>query len=660
MGANGKVWRFGRSGPPTVFAPSLLSQTGAFIDTTNLVPNPALLPYTVNSPLWSDGAEKTRWLAVPNNGAPYTSGEQISFVSTGEWVFPSGTVFVKHFELGTNDSNPALRRRLETRLLVRDTNDTIYGLTYRWRADNSDADLLSDSTNDTIVITSSSGTRTQNWFYPSPQDCITCHNPNAGHVLGVKTRQLNGDFLYPSSGVADNQLRTLNHLGLFTPALNENAISNYTKLVPVTQLNAGFEARMRSYLDANCAQCHRPGGVVGNWDARYDTPLAYQNIIDGAVFNTFGIPNAKEVAAADLSRSIMYLRMNTNGLAKMPPLARHVIDTNAVAALVDWILSYTPGPLAFPWQHLDIGPVLLPGNAASVTNTGGFTVGGSGTDIWDTADEFQYAYVNAGGNAEIIAHVTSITDLESGPWAKAGVMIRETLAPGSRNLFIALTPRNGVVFQWRTDTGAETSYQDMPHISVPYWLRLTRTNNVFRAFHSANGATWTQLGANLTVNLASNVTMGLAVSAVNSTNLNTATFASVLARSKGYEDSDGDGMPNSYELANSLDPNSAADAAQDADGDRMTNFQEFRAGTNPQNPNSVLRLTQVERQGDDLILGFLSATGKTYTVERATNLSPVLWHILTNFGPVSATNAVLTNSGGATGPGGIYRVRLVP
>src|ERR1043166_3283176 len=268
MGTNGKIWQLARTGPPTVFAPTLLSQTGAFANTTNLTPRSALLPYTVNSPLWSDGAVKTRWLGGPNDGAPYGANEQITFTPTGEWSFPTGTVFVKHFELATNDTNPSLRKRLETRLLVRDTNGTVYGVTYKWRSDNSDADLLIDSLTENIVINTGGGTRTQTWFYPSPQDCLSCHNPNANHVLGVKTRQFNGDFAYPSSGVTDNQLRALNHIGLFKPALKENMISNYTKLVSITDTNTSVETRVRSYLDANCAQCHRPGGVQANWDAR--------------------------------------------------------------------------------------------------------------------------------------------------------------------------------------------------------------------------------------------------------------------------------------------------------------------------------------------------------------------------------------------------------
>src|SRR4051794_7719230 len=91
--------------------PELLSQTGAFTDTVALTPDPALAPYELNVPFWADGAEKRRWIAVP-------TGERIHFAPTGEWDFPAGTVFVKHFE---RDG-----RRLETRLLVR-TAAGVYG-----------------------------------------------------------------------------------------------------------------------------------------------------------------------------------------------------------------------------------------------------------------------------------------------------------------------------------------------------------------------------------------------------------------------------------------------------------------------------------------------------------------------------------------------------
>ncbi len=318
--------------------PRLLSQTEAFDDTPGLVPNDALIPYDLIVSFWSDGAMKSRWISVPD--------EKIKFAPTGEWVFPNGTVFIKHFELATDETRLQFKRRLETRLLVCDADGGVYGATYKWRPDDSDADLLFTNLTEAIIIKTATGTRTQNWYYPSRQDCLTCHTANAGYVLGVKTRQLNRDLKYPS-GVTDNELRTWNHLGLFDANLNEGELKDFPKLARADDETRTLEDRTRSYLDANCANCHRPHGTVAYFDARYDTPLAQQNLINGPVLIDERLDHPRIIAPNDIWRSILFLRADSTEPFKMPPLARNTIDEAGMKLLREWIESL-PGPPVLP------------------------------------------------------------------------------------------------------------------------------------------------------------------------------------------------------------------------------------------------------------------------------------------------------------------------
>lgn len=520
----GHIFRVERTGPPPVRKtfPRLLSQTGAFADTARLVPAPGLVPYTVNAPLWSDGAAKSRWVAVP-------AGRHVTFADKGEWQFPNGTVFVKHFELPVDEAHPEVRRRLETRLLVRDASGAAYGVTYKWRPDNSDAELLTDSLTENVTIrTANRGTRTQVWYYPSQTDCIRCHTPAAGYVLGPKTRQLNGEFLYSATGVSDNQLRTWSHLSLFNVPVDEAKLASLDRLASSSDASASVEHRVRSYLDANCAQCHRPGGVHALWDARFDTPLAGAAIINSASINKLGISGARVVRPGDPEHSVLYRRVNTlDPTGKMPPVARNTIDASAVALLASWIESMPPaGALPARWIAEDVGSVGHPGDATYVNQA--FAISGSGSDVWDNADGFQFVYQPLRGDGSIVARVASIGEGDS--WQKCGVMIRQKASADAPHAFMAITRDAGAAFQRRATAGSASDHTPGPGLRSPAWVKLERHGDTFVGFVSGDGREWQKIGEAM-IQMSRDALVGLAVCAHNNGAVCTASFDHVDVRS---------------------------------------------------------------------------------------------------------------------------------
>ena len=315
--------------PPTAagLLPQHLSQVGAFADLQSLRPRAGLRPYDVNVSFWSDGAGKQRWISLP-------AGSAITF-SADEWKFPPGTVFVKHFERAATPTSPP--RRLETRVLVCDANGGVYGATYKWRADNSDADLVEEP--ETLHFDGD-----DTWYVPGRRDCLTCHTAASGGVLGVKTRQLNR----PLPGSGENQLIAWNRDGYFGNSAAGLDSNQLPRLAPADEASRPIADRARSYLDANCAQCHRPGGVAGYFDARYTQPLREQNLIDGPVLINLGLDHAKVISPADPWRSIALVRVETSDRTRMPPLAHQKIDRGGAALLRQWIASLPGTPVLPP------------------------------------------------------------------------------------------------------------------------------------------------------------------------------------------------------------------------------------------------------------------------------------------------------------------------
>lgn len=331
-----------RSMPPTESGPfpQHLSETGVFADVRSLTLAEGMIPYELNVSFFSDGAQKLRWVSPA--GSPEGGFSKIGFSATNPWKFTPGTIFVKHFNLTTDETHSEGRHRLETRLLVCTEGGGVYGVTYKWRADNSDADLLSTNLWESILVRTATGIRTQQWYYPSRQDCRTCHTDLAGGVLGVRARQLNRDATFPG-GATDNELRVWNHLGLFEPALNEIDIPALPRLSRAGDVSRPIEDRARSYLDANCSHCHRPGGTVAYFDTRFETPLEQQNLIGGPVLIDQGIDKARIIAPNDIWRSIAYLRISHVDSVKMPPIAHERLDAEGAELIKEWIESL-PGP----------------------------------------------------------------------------------------------------------------------------------------------------------------------------------------------------------------------------------------------------------------------------------------------------------------------------
>ncbi|MBN1362276.1 MAG: carbohydrate binding domain-containing protein [Sedimentisphaerales bacterium] len=155
---------------------------------------------------------------------------------------------------------------------------------------------------------------------------------------------------------------------------------------------------------------------------------------------------------------------------------------------------------------------------------------GMGADVWDVADELRFAYKPLNGNGSIVAKVESVDNTHE--WAKVGVMIRETLTPSSVNAFVAVTPRQGVTFQYRPLANGVTANVQQTGCAAPYWVKLTRSGNLVTAERSADGVTWVSVtddpaASTVQIPLGTNVYIGLAACSHDSTTATQARFSHI-------------------------------------------------------------------------------------------------------------------------------------
>jgi regulation of enolase protein 1 (concanavalin A-like superfamily) len=165
--------------------------------------------------------------------------------------------------------------------------------------------------------------------------------------------------------------------------------------------------------------------------------------------------------------------------------------------------------------------------AFAETASGGIMMNAIGTDIWGNSDQFRYAFKTLNGNGTLVARVDSLVN--SNAWAKAGVMIRQNTDTGSVHAFTALTPGNSCSFQRRPTSGGTSTSDNWTGTAVtaPYWVRITRTGNVFKSETSPDGQTWTALGTEQTIPMTTSVLIGLAVTSHDAAIPTSATFSNI-------------------------------------------------------------------------------------------------------------------------------------
>ena len=314
--------------------PETLSATRLFADLTDLAPQPGLLPYQVNLPFWSDHAEKRRWIALPP--AP----SQIGWSRDGLWTFPAGTLWVKHFDMEMERGNPATRRRLETRLLVRNASGA-YGVSYRWNDTGTEAFLAPDEgVAFTLAVTAGGQPAPQTWRIPSRAECMVCHTPQAGFALSSNTRQFNlsGDM----NGFTGNQLTLLGDAGCFLPA--PTAPETLPRHARPDESAVSLEGRVRSWLAVNCAYCHTASGSApAGFDLAPTLPLALTGLIDGPAVNNGGDPANRLIVPGSTARSVVFNRTAAAaGFTRMPPLGSSLTDPDGLALLSEWITQRLP------------------------------------------------------------------------------------------------------------------------------------------------------------------------------------------------------------------------------------------------------------------------------------------------------------------------------
>jgi uncharacterized repeat protein (TIGR03806 family) len=340
--------------PANIYCPvPKLSLTGCMDATNPTLLASNVIPYEVNSPLWSDSAYKSRGFVLPAGGTIHVKDCTANPsecakgpADTGKWVLPVGSVMVKSFMFGD--------KLVETRLLVHTDAYNWYGYSYQWNEAQTEATIVPDARVEVMFNTGTDGGvdaagvdgGVVDWHYPSRTDCGDCHTQKAGGTLGPETNQMNRVV----GGV--NQIDHFQALGLFdapVPKPYQTAlVTPYAGQLGSPPPGATLDQRARSYLHANCAHCHRPDADFNAFDLRYDVSLQDTMACDAPLTMDIGVPDAVVIAPGEPMKSAIWLRMNAPigaySSLHMPRIATFQFDTQGLQLISDWITSLEACP----------------------------------------------------------------------------------------------------------------------------------------------------------------------------------------------------------------------------------------------------------------------------------------------------------------------------
>lgn len=313
-----------------------ISQYNLFKDAARQIPNDRVLPYDINTPLFSDYAAKHRFVWMPE-------GVAAGYDAVDAFSFPVGAVLIKTFGFLHDIRDPEKGERIvETRLLVHKPDGWV-GFSYIWNEDVTEAKLAVAGGRADVSWTHYDGeTRhLEKYIIPNMNECKQCHDSNGAQLpIGPKARHLNKDYPYAEGTM--NQLRKWQLEGYLTGAPDPAEAPR----VPVADdpTTGSLNARARAYLDINCAHCHNPKGPAH----MSGLDLAFSQE-DAGKYGVFKAPVAAGrgsggykfgIEPGHPENSILMHRVeSTEPGVMMPPLPRRVVDDEGVALLQEWILE---------------------------------------------------------------------------------------------------------------------------------------------------------------------------------------------------------------------------------------------------------------------------------------------------------------------------------